>query len=393
MKRFVIILLSLAVLTGTVWYTNNLAARFADEEKHNVEIWAEATSRFIMAEPGDDIDFISTIIEGNTTIPVFMTDADGHYMLCRNVSLPRHIERSANDSLTIAYYQARIDRLKVSCTPIEVNLGDDVTQYIYYDESDMLRHLHALPYVQLLLIISFLLVVILLLRASYRADENKLWVGLSKETAHQLGTPISSLMAWSELLHARYPDDDSFKEIDVDLHRLLIITDRFSKIGSRPSLMLQPLLPVVSEAVEYMRHRTSDKMSITLESTVPDGAVAELNRPLFSWVLENLIKNSVDATDGQGNVELRVSEVSGWRGGWYAIDVTDNGKGIERRNFRRVFRAGFTTKQRGWGLGLSLARRIVRDYHHGRIFVLRSEAGKATTFRILLHQRPAERCR
>lgn len=361
----------LVLVTASVLYTNQLAGQLAIEEHKKMEIWADATERLIQADEDTDIDFVSSIIEGNTTIPVYITDSMGHIITSRNARRDVEDPRELNG-------------------PIRVEISDELTQYIYYDESNLLRQLHYFPYIQGMLIIVFLLLAIITLYISQRSEQNRVWVGLSKETAHQLGTPISSLNAWQELLKMRYPDDDLIPQMQRDVDRLQVIADRFSKVGSKPELQSTDLYPVLRRSMDYMCARTSNKVKYDLDylqlSPAPVRAVSGmpvrvmLNVPLFEWVLENLMRNAVDAMEGQGNIHLLVTEQVDevW------IDVTDTGKGIERRNQRQVFRPGFTTKKRGWGLGLSLSKRIVEDYHRGKIFVQNSVVGKGTTFRIVL---------
>lgn len=382
MKRIALLIIAFLVVLASVLYTNRLATQLSIEEQKRMEIWAEATRQFILAQPGEDIDFISTIIEGNTTIPVFMTDEDGRYMLSRNVDIPRRLQKEGMEQELQAYYQKQVDKLRESTTPIEVRLSEDLVQYIYYDQSRTLARLHLLPYVQFVLIIAFILIGIISLSATHRAEANRLWVGLSKETAHQLGTPISSLNGWLAILRAQDSEQQNastYDEIDRDLHRLTTITERFSKIGSRPELTLANLQPTVEDAVQYMKTRTSSRIQYTFVNEAQAGNTM-LNIPLFTWVIENLIRNAVDAMNGEGQIDIRISEDTSR----YYVDISDTGKGIERRRWRQVFNPGYTTKQRGWGLGLSLAKRIISDYHHGRIYVLTSEIGKGTTFRIML---------
>ena len=388
MKHLPLVILSLLIVLGTVLYTNRLADKLAAEEQRKVEIWAEATRLLILAGPDDNIDFISTIIEGNTTIPVYMTDSAGRYMFSRNVELPRRLQKNGKEEDVALFYQHHIDQLRKTTTPIIIDLQDGNNQYIYYDESDTLRRLHLLPYLQLLLIATFLIIAIFSLTAAHRAEENMVWVGLCKETAHQLGTPISSLVAWNEIFRLHYPHDQSFDEVQQDINRLKTITDRFSKIGSRPTLVTTPLYPLLEQTTDYMRHRISDKIQLSLSTDIDTNANAYINAPLFTWVIENIIRNSVDAMSGKGQININMSRTDKWtvkgRQQYLLIDITDTGKGIDRRRFRKIFQAGYTTKQRGWGLGLSLSKRIINDYHHGRIFVYKSELDKGTTFRIML---------
>lgn len=381
MKKIIILILAFTAVLASVMYTNHLAGKLSEEEQQRMGIWAEATRQFILAEPGEDIDFVSSIIEGNTSIPVYMTDEEGKYMFSRNVRMPKKLQQEGREEEANAYCQRQVDHLKESCEPIEVRLTPELVQYIYYDESNLLRQLHYLPYIQMLLIIAFGIIAIISLAATQRAEENRVWVGLSKETAHQLGTPISSLNAWNEILKQQYPDDASFNEIDNDIRRLSTITERFSKIGSKPKLTPTAVRPLVEETVQYMQTRTSSRVLYYVAGDeLHADTQAMLAAPLFAWVIENLIRNAVDAMEGEGSISVKMNETEKS----ILIDVRDTGKGIERRNWRRIFRSGYTTKTRGWGLGLSLSKRIIREYHHGKIYVLNSEVGKGTTFRICL---------
>lgn len=357
----IVFIVSLIVVLASVGYISYLSKRLALEEQKKMAIWAEATERFILADEDTDIDFYTTIIEGNNTIPVYMTDADNHIILSRNADPKRTNVKNLHG-------------------PIEVHISDDIVQYIYYDDSTLLRGLHYFPYFQLALILIFLLVGLFALITSQRSEQNRVWAGLSKETAHQLGTPISSLNAWIELLRSQYPDDTMIPEMQHDVDRLGIIAERFSKVGSAPSLSANDLLPILQETVEYMRTRTSDKIHYSLacdDSTL----MVMLSRPLFVWVIENLLRNAVDA--GATDIAVHVFTASGER---VLIDVSDNGRGMTRREQQRAFQPGFTTKKRGWGLGLSLSKRIVEDYHRGKLSIESSESGRGTTFRIVLKQ-------
>ncbi len=363
-------LIALLIVTGSVLYTNHLAARLAEEERKKIEIWAEATRQFILADEQTDIDFVSTIMEGNTTIPVYMVDSEGNLLLSRNVKEPKHNKAD--------YYRRKIHKLQQQQTPIEVNIGDDIVQYIYYEDSTLLRQLHWFPHVEFLIIFLFIVVVVFSLYITERSERNRVWVGLSKETAHQLGTPISALLGWQTLLQNKYPDDRLIPEMGKDIDRLRTIADRFSKVGSLPELHEENLTAIVEQSVEYMRTRTSKKICYRVEALAHP--TVKLNRELFGWVIENLCRNAVDAIDTTGSVTIRIEQ----NDSTVNVDITDTGKGIPSNRFRHVFRPGYTTKQRGWGLGLSLAKRIVEDYHKGKIFVLRSQLNAGTTFRIQL---------
>ena len=343
-------------------YSNHLAYQLAQTETKQMEQWAEATRQLIQADENTDIDFISSIIEGNTTIPVYMLDQDGNIIVTRNVTEP------VSDPTTLL-------------GPIEVFIDDNTIQYIYYDESIALQRLRLLPYLSFGIIAIFIIIAIAIIYTAQRSEQNRVWAGLSKETAHQLGTPISSLAAWEELLKNRYPEDELIPQMQLDINRLKDIAERFSKVGSEPELTEQEIVPVIKNTVEYMQARISNKIELVF--LYPDDnqhIKTMLNASLFQWVLENLIKNAIDAMDGTGHINIELSK----HNHHIQIDVSDTGKGIERRLYKRIFSPGYTTKQRGWGLGLSLSKRIVEDYHRGKLFVQQSIIGQCTTFRIIL---------
>ena len=353
------------------------------EERNKMETWAMALRALSNADTNTDLSLVLNVIQGNNTIPVIVMDADGHVTDYRNIQMDTE---TADDS---AEYVARYGQSMIkhgNCIKIFLNdvkndtlhHGTEVDyQLVCYDESIMLKRLSQYPYWQLGIVLIFVVVAIFALLASKRAEQNKVWVGLSKETAHQLGTPISSLMAWVEILKENYPDDDLIPEMNKDVKRLELIADRFSKIGSLPEPVDASMNDVLQHVVEYMNRRTSKNVDIVQH--LPDHEViVKMNASLFEWVIENLCKNAVDAMGGKGRIELVLFE----EGKYVVIEVTDNGKGIPKKDIKNVFMPGFTTKKRGWGLGLSLARRIVEDYHKGRIFVKSSELGVGTTFRI-----------
>ena len=360
----VVMTLMLLIVVVSVLFTNRLAAQLAQEEQRRVEMWAEATRQFILADENDDIDFISRIIEGNTTIPVYMTDSEGNILLSRNVKKPKADPTQLNG-------------------PIEVRIANDNIQYIYYDESILLRRLRYFPHIEFCIILLFVLIAIVTLHVMQRSEQNRVWVGLSKETAHQLGTPISSLNAWQELLSTRYPQDELIPEMKRDITRLETIAERFSKIGSEPELAATDLSALVRQTLEYLKGRVSNKVTISYEQTyTTDKPMAFISAPLVSWVLENLVKNAVDAMDGAGQIHVTLSDDEHT----LYVDVEDTGRGIERRQLRKIFLPGYTSKQRGWGLGLSLSKRIIEDYHGGKLFVKSTQLGGGTTFRIVIEK-------
>lgn len=349
-----------------------LVRDLAIEERNRMEVWAEAMRSLSTAEENTDLNLVLKVINENNTIPVIVTDEHGNVQTFRNVEI---VADNHDDSMAVAARKAA--DMRASGRDIKISLGTDAeTIHVSYDESVMITRLSFYPYVQLGIVLIFVVIAIFALLTSKKAEQNKVWVGLSKETAHQLGTPISSLMAWTEILRETYPDDELIPEMDKDVKRLQLIAERFSKIGSIPEPVDTPLAEMLRHVVDYMDRRTSQKVRIIDEFSACDAHVM-VNPSLFEWVLENLCKNAVDAMEGGGTITIKafVSQR-------VIIDVTDTGKGIEKKNIKNVFRPGFTTKTRGWGLGLSLAKRIVEEYHHGKIHVLKSEVGKGTTFRI-----------
>ena len=369
--RLIFIGLSLVIIVVSMVFTNRLAKSLAQEEQRKIELWAETTQRFVLADENTDIDFILSVIEGNTTIPVVVVDDKGNLLQSRNVSEPLRDKE--------LFYKKLITRLKSEREAIVVDYGD-MKQYIYYDDSRLLTQLYYYPYVQIGVVVVFLLISFFAFLSSKNAEQNKVWVGLSKETAHQLGTPISSLLAWVALLKSRYQDDKLLPDMEKDVNRLRVIAERFSKIGSAPDLQVVSLNAALDNAVQYMSKRASQQVVIQTHYNIKDEVFIRLNIPLFEWVVENLCKNAIDAMTGKGSIDIYVTKLVDQ----LIIDFKDSGKGIERNNFKNVFKPGYTTKQRGWGLGLSLVKRIIENYHNGKIYVKHSELGKGTTFRIEL---------
>ena len=369
----------LAVLSLVV--SHYLVRDLYAEERSKMEIWSEAMRALNNADENADLNLVLKVINDNNTIPVIVTDSMGHVQTFRNLKISDC--HSYDDSLRYAAKAAR--SLYNSDRFIKIAIGDSIASdniFVRYDHSVMLKRLSSYPYVQLCVVFVSVVVAIFALLTSKKAEQNKVWVGLSKETAHQLGTPISSLMAWTEILKETYPDDDLIPEMDKDVKRLQLIADRFSKIGSLPEPIPSSLNEVMEHVISYMDRRTSAKVKMIRR--FPDHeVVVNLNASLFEWVIENLSKNAVDAMEGAGTITLTIDDSQDNR---VIVEVSDTGKGIKKKNLRNVFRPGFTTKKRGWGLGLSLAKRIVEEYHHGRIFVKCSEIGKGTTFRIELRR-------
>lgn len=379
-------LVSVAVVCVFLYFSNSLVKDLSRQERARMEIWADATKEIVNAgssadaSQGVNIDFLLSIIEGNTNIPVLLTDGNGNIIQQRNFRLP---QPDAGDLLgnaeNVDYLSRRLAELRLSDNVIRMDIAPDVTQYLYYEDSTLLRNLSLYPYIQLLVMIAFVVIVYFAVTSSKRAEQNKVWVGLSKETAHQLGTPISSLMAWVELMRDMDIDPDMVTEMDKDVKRLSTIASRFSKIGSRPQMEVSDLNEVVCRSAGYMATRISSQIDLKVVAS-PDALPVNMSAPLMEWVMENLIKNAVDAMEGKGSISVTISA----RGGMAEIEVSDTGKGMTRRQRKSVFNPGYTTKKRGWGLGLTLARRIVGQYHGGRIFVSSSEPGVGSTFMIQL---------
>ena len=361
-----VLVIAMMIVAISVLFTNNLARALQIEEQKNMAIWAEATQQLINAGENDDIDFVSSVIEQNITIPVYICDAEGNILASRNV------EKQIVES----------NQLKPEDHhgPIELKIDEVTTQYIYWDDSGLLIRLRYVPYAQFALIFIFIAVAVITMLTGQRSEENRLWVGLSKETAHQLGTPISSLNAWQMLLAEKYPDDEYIPQMKRDIDRLQIIADRFQKIGSEPDLNAENLIPVVQNAVTYMRARTSNR--ITIDDACLNGVerIVMLNAPLMQWVVENLMKNAIDAISGNGSITFQLHENEHD----VMLDITDTGRGIDSAIQRRIFEPGFTSKDRGWGLGLPLAKRVVEEYHGGKLLLKSSQLGVGTTFRIVL---------
>ncbi|ATV55083.1 ATP-binding protein [Prevotella intermedia] len=375
--KIILVVAAIAIAVVSLVASNILTKDLARQERTKMEVWAEAMRALSQADENTDLALVLKVLNDNNTIPVVVLDNDGNVTDFRNVVI-----NAKNYKDSLLYVSAMAKRLKSNKQNIRIQLSDASNEYIdvCYDDSLMLKRLALYPYVQLGVVMLFVVVAIFALLTSKRAEQNKVWVGLSKETAHQLGTPISSLMAWTTILKETYPDDDLLPEMDKDVKRLQLIADRFSKIGSLPEAVPVSLSEVLDHVIDYMDRRTSK--TIQLKKVFPaDDIIIRLNASLFEWVIENLCKNAVDAMGGEsGTITLRVETV----GERVIVEVSDTGKGIKKKDMRNVFRPGFTTKSRGWGLGLSLAKRIVEEYHNGKIFVKSSELGKGTTFRIEL---------
>ena len=369
--KYLFIIAAIFIAIASVFVSDMLIKDLAREEREKIEIWAEATRVLTSEDPSLNMKLILKIIQGNTSIPVMLCNDQDSVMNYKNIELP---EKGAEE-----YLRNKVEELKHKNQPIPIDMEDGTFQYLYYDDSINLKRLLVYPYAQLSVMAVFILLAFIALASTKRAEQNKVWVGLSKETAHQLGTPISSLIAWLEYLKLKDIDPTLLTEMEKDVKRLEMIAERFSKIGSTPEPVPVDICQSINSAVEYMQTRISSKVKISIEAP-GHPVVVLMNNSLFSWVVENLCKNAVDAMEGQGSITFHIEE----KGKNVRIDVTDTGKGILKSRFKTVFNPGYTTKKRGWGLGLSLVKRIVESYHGGKIFVKSSEIGKGTTFRIEL---------
>lgn len=358
--KIILVVAAIVIAVMSLIVSNYLVHDLSKEERQNMAVWAEAMRTISTADENTDLYLAFKVLEGNNTIPIVVKDKSGNVIDTRNIP----------DSLDIKYITAKTDYIRI-------NLSKDDYIDVCYDDSIMLKRLATYPYIQLGVVLIFVVVAIFALMSSKRAEQNKVWVGLSKETAHQLGTPISSLMAWTEVLKETYPDDSLIPEMDKDVQRLQLIAERFSKIGSKPEAHETSLTETLNHVIDYMDCRTSSKVQIIREFPKED-IIVNINAALFEWVIENLCKNAVDAMEGSGTIWLKCER----QGAKVLLDVTDNGKGIRKKDLQTVFKPGFTSKARGWGLGLSLAKRIIEEYHGGKIYVKSSEIGKGTTFRI-----------
>lgn len=367
--KYVFIIVAILIALVSLAVSNRLIKKLAQEERARMEIWTEAYRVLSTEDTDQNLMVILRIIEGNTSIPVILCNDQGEILSHRNISVP-----SEGDSL---FLQRKVREFRARHTPIVVEIGEHARQYLYYDDSILLKRLLIYPYVQLSVVFVFILIAFLALASTKRAEQNKVWVGLTKETAHQLGTPISSLIAWVEYLKTKDVEATYLNEMEKDVKRLEVIADRFSKVGSVPTLKQLDVNEAVRASCNYMSTRVSAKVRIAYEPA-PEPLYVQMNESLFSWVIENLAKNAVDAMEGRGVITVS----TGRRKRRIWVDVTDTGKGIPKSRFKTVFTPGYTTKTRGWGLGLSLVRRIVETSPGGRIYVRSSEPGRGTTFRI-----------
>ncbi len=371
--KFFLLINAIAIGAFTLIYTNNLSKELKEEERKKAELWAQATKQLISSNESDSsIKLTLDIIKSNTTIPVILTDQNKVVLFSRNLEVPEENKEK--------FLQKKIVEMEKQNPPFIVNLGKGEKQYFYYQDSVLIQKLSWFPIIQILVVGLFITIAYLAFSGSRKAEQDQVWVGMSKETAHQLGTPTTSMLGWVDVLKMNEETAPLGDELAKDVERLQVITDRFSKIGSKPELSYEPLSPIIKDIIEYLDRRTPSNIKFTYVNGDEDSITAKVNPVLFQWVLENISKNAVDAISGKGRVIFKISQENKN----VIIDIADTGKGMPRTQFKTVFRPGFTTKVRGWGLGLSLAKRIVEGYHGGKLFVKESEIGKGTTFRITL---------
>jgi len=382
--KFIVVIIALIIGAATITYTNILVSKLSEREQELVQLYAKGLRYMINAPSDDNIVFIEEeILSANTTVPVILTDENENILDSKNIDIPQNV---ADDPEKVnELLQRQIEIMKNQHAPIVVPWAEGSVNYVFYKDSDLLSQLRYYPYVQLMVIACFALMAYFAFSYSRKAEQNRVWVGLAKETAHQLGTPLSSLMAWYEYMKAspKFENEPIVAELWKDIRRLEVITERFSNIGSVPLLRDENIFQVTQNAINYLQNRISSKVEMQVVSTFSPDITAKVNVPLFDWVIENICKNAVDAMEGRGSITLQLVLLGKSS---IAIDIADTGKGIPKSKMDSVFLPGYTTKKRGWGLGLALAKRIIDNYHRGRLYVKSSEVGKGTTFRIVLNR-------
>ncbi len=389
--NWIVLFISVVIGVGSIYYTNVLVQQLKQRERRQIELFAKALEYTINESSKRDVYFITEeILFQNNSIPTILVDKQGKIGDYRNIE----IDSSWSAAKVNFTLNKELQTMKDEYDPIEVNFKDPETdeiydtQYIYYRNSFLLTQLTYYPYIQLSVIAIFAVIAYLAFNYSKAAEQNRVWVGMAKETAHQLGTPISSLIAWLEFFKTdeHFKDSEIIAELDKDITKLKLITERFSSIGSVPILNEENIVDVINNSVTYLRSRVSSKVNIKVFA-MKTYITANINVPLFEWVIENICKNAVDAVGGEGNLDIKIVEGSEWR---IFVDISDDGKGIAKSKLKQVFNPGFTTKKRGWGLGLTLAKRIIENYHNGKVYVKSSEPDKGTTFRIVLRRKKQE---
>jgi|WetSurMetagenome_2_1015567.scaffolds.fasta_scaffold00161_17 signal transduction histidine kinase len=371
--KYLLLFFAVAIGLSSLFYTQSLINILRNDEKERIELWAEAQWRLVnVSVNSEDFGFLFSVIENNKTVPVILTDDHDKIISTRN--LP---DKITLDSLLI---HRELKKMKMENSPIIIDIGNNSHNYIYYRESIILRKLAVYPYIQLGVILLFITIAYIAFSTSREAEQNQVWVGLTKETAHQLGTPVTSLSAWADLFESRYPGNEEVKDLSADVDRLARVTERFSLIGSKPKLHETDIKGLLINVIAYLEKRTSSSVIFRIASDNNSSYYAPANDLLLSWVFENVIKNAIDAMKGEGIIVLRLRDETKS----LIIDIEDNGKGILKKDFKNIFKPGFSTRERGWGLGLSLSKRIIEEYHKGKIFVEYSEPGKGTCMRVIL---------
>ncbi len=370
--KYLLIAIAAVIAAASLYVSHTLVSDLKGEEQNKMEVWAEAMRSLNIADENTDLNLVLAVLSGNNIIPVVVIDDKGAINTHRNIEIP-----AGSDSL--AHLMQMVSQMRGDNHIIPIDMGDGDYLEVCYADSLLLKRLSYYPYIQLMVVLLFFLICLIAIVSSKRAEQNKVWVGLSKETAHQLGTPISSLMAWTEVLREKYPDEELIGEMGKDVGRLQTVAERFSKIGSYTEPTAEDILELLDRIVDYFRRRSSNKVQFVCKYPKRP-LMVRMNVQLIEWVFENLCKNAIDAMDGVGTISFTVTQDSNKA----YIEVADTGKGIAKSRFKTVFEPGYTTKKRGWGLGLSLAKRIMEQYHKGRIYVKSSDAGKGTTFRLEL---------
>lgn len=370
--KFLLLAVAVLIAIGTLWYTETFLKELRKEEAKRAKIWAEAMRILVNSNDETQLSFALEVVAQNTTIPIIMTDKDTVIVQDRNIKVPKIGSE--------AYLQRELRRMANENEAIVVELGNGEKNLIFYRDSSILTQLRIYPMVLLGVIGLFIMVAYMAFSNVRKSEQNRVWTGMAKETAHQIGTPLSSLMGWIEILRGQQTDAAILEEMEKDVDRLQTITDRFSKIGSKPQLKQVDISEATENALDYMNRRSSTRINISYQNTLKTPQIIPLNVQLYGWVIENLVRNAIDSIEGKGKIKVTLSDALTN----VQLEVTDSGKGISPRMTKAIFRPGFTTKTRGWGLGLSLAKRIIEEYHKGKIFVHKSTIGKGTTFRILL---------
>ncbi|MDQ6845036.1 MAG: ATP-binding protein [Bacteroidota bacterium] len=369
-------LIAVAIVSGTIFYSNLLAKKIETEERQKLSQWVEA-NKFIATSPENaDLSLASQIQQQNADIPIIQTNEEDSIIDTRNLD-------SSEIRISKNYLRKKLAEFKSAHPPILLELSKEpyVADKYYYGDSLLLKQVKYFPIVQLIIVALFIFITLYAISTRNKSTQNQVWAGMAKETAHQLGTPISSLEGWVEMLKEKEDSYGISTEMEKDVNRLKLISDRFGKIGSAPKLEEYNITEQVEKMVGYIKRRATDKVNFIIEAPENSPVIAKISGPLFDWVIENLLKNALDAMEGKGLISVRINE----RSSNVIIDVCDTGKGISKHNIGKVFKPGFTTKKRGWGLGLSLSKRIIEQYHKGQLYVKSSEAGKGTTFRIILN--------